>query len=479
MTLPVSWHGSWSGKKALVLGLGKSGFSACDTLVELGLEVAAVGGSAAKELIDLVGVIGAKFFASEEASVLDQIGFEPDMVIVSPGFSPEHPLVQEVQKRGWELLTDIDLAWRLRDKTQKTAKWISITGTNGKTTTCEMVQAMINRSGQTAISCGNIGTPILDAIRDPNGFDYFVIELSSFQLHYLGVIEPVVSAFLNIAEDHLDWHGDFDQYLDAKSKVYQNTTEVIVFNEQDPNTLVAAEQADVAEGARAVSFSLGSPAVSMVGYVDDFLVDRAFLDDRKNTALEIASFDDISNISRISKQLLANCAAATTIARAVGIEPAVIREAIREFVIAPHRIQYCGEFGGVEFINDSKATNAHAADSSLSSFDSIVWILGGLLKGVDPEPVILKHASKIRAAVLIGKDSTVLEELFAKHLPDLELAIADQDRAMASAVELAAGFANPGDTVLLAPLAASMDQFVDYADRGNQFVEAVRGLGAK
>ena len=157
----------------------------------------------------------------------------------------------------------------------------------------------------------------------------------------------------------------------------------------------------------------------------------------------------------------------------------MIREAIREFVIAPHRIQYCGEFGGVEFINDSKATNAHAADSSLSSFDSIVWILGGLLKGVDPEPVILKHASKIRAAVLIGKDTTVLQELFAKHLPDLELAVADQDRVMASAVELAAGFANPGDTVLLAPLAASMDQFVDYADRGNQFVEAVRGLGAK
>ena len=276
MTLPVSWHGSWSGKKALVLGLGKSGFSACDTLVELGLEVAAVGGSAATELIDLVDVIGAKFFASEEPAVLDQLGFEPDMVIVSPGFSPEHPLVQEVQLRGWELLTDIDLAWRLRDKTQKTAKWISITGTNGKTTTCEMVQAMINRSGQTAISCGNIGTPILDAIRDPNGFDYFVIELSSFQLHYLGAIEPVVSAFLKIAEDHLDWHGDFHQYLEAKSKVYQNTTEVIVFNEQDPNTLAAAEQADVTEGARAVSFSLGSPAVSMVGYVDDFLVDRAF-----------------------------------------------------------------------------------------------------------------------------------------------------------------------------------------------------------
>jgi UDP-N-acetylmuramoylalanine--D-glutamate ligase len=479
MTLPDSWHGSWSGLKAVVVGLGKSGFSVADTLVELGVETAVVGRSAKPELSDLVGLIGSKFYASESPEVLSELGFDPDFAVVSPGFSPSHPIVVELEKKGILVIGDIELAWRLRDKHDLVAKWIGVTGTNGKTTTTEMTAAMLMESGKRVIACGNIGVSILDAIRDPVGFDYLVVELSSFQLHYLGQISLHVAAFLNIAEDHLDWHGNFDSYLAAKAKIYQNTSDFIVFNEQDPKTLQAAQQAEVAAGCRAVSFSLGAPAMSSVGYVEEFLVDRAFLNDRANTALELCEIADIEQISPASSHLLANAAAAATIARACGVEPGFIRQALRSFQLAPHRAQFLGQVNEVRFVNDSKATNAHAAEASLGASESIIWILGGLLKGVNPEALIIRHGAKLRGVVLLGAETELLEELFRKHLPALPVALAAKKEPMGSAVKLAVDISKPGDTVLLAPMAASMDQFLDYAERGDKFVEAVRKLGAK
>ena len=479
MMLPDSWHGPWSGLRAVVVGLGKSGFSVADTLVELGVQTAVVGKAAKPELADLVEVIGSKFHASESPEVLSELGFRPDFAVVSPGFSPRHPLVAELEKEGILVIGDIELAWRLRDKHDVVARWIGVTGTNGKTTTSEMTTAMLLASGKRTIACGNIGVPILDAIRDPVCFDYLVVELSSFQLHYLGQISLHIAAFLNIAEDHLDWHGDFESYLAAKAKIYQNTAEFIVFNEQDPKTLQAAQQAEVAAGCRAVSFSLGAPAMSSVGYVEEFLVDRAFLNDRANTALELSEIADIEQISPASSHLLANAAAAATIARACGVEPSLVKEALRSFKLAPHRAQFLGQVNQVRFVNDSKATNAHAAEASLGASDSIIWILGGLLKGVDPEPLIIRHGAKLRGVVLLGAETELLEGLFSSHLPALPVFLAAKSDPMGSAVQLAVEISKPGDTVLLAPMAASMDQFFDYAERGDKFVDAVRKLGAK
>ena len=479
MTLPDSWHGSWSSLKAVVVGLGKSGFSVVDTLVELGVETAVVGKTAKPELADLVEVIGSKFHASESPEVLSELGFRPDFAVVSPGFSPSHPLVVELEKEGILVIGDIELAWRLRDKHDSIAKWIGVTGTNGKTTTSEMTAAMLLESGKRAIACGNIGVPILDAIRDPVGYDYLVVELSSFQLHYMGQISLQIAAFLNIAEDHLDWHGGFDSYLAAKAKIYQNTLDVIVFNEQDPKTLQAAKEAEVAPGCRAVSFSLGAPAMSSVGYVEEFLVDRAFLSDRANTALELCEIGDIEQISPGSTHLLANAAAAASIARACGVETGFIRQALRSFQLPPHRAQFLGQVNQVRFVNDSKATNAHAAEASLGATESVVWILGGLLKGVNPEPLIIRHGAKLRGVVLLGAETELLEGLFSTHLPGLPVVLAAKNDPMGSAVQLAVEMSKPGDTVLLAPMAASMDQFVDYVERGEKFVEAVRKLGAK
>ena len=478
MSLPTSWHGDWSQLRAVVLGLGKSGFSALDTLVELGVEALAVGEAADERLVDLAEVIGSKFIVDDSPKVLDELGFTPDFAVVSPGFAPSHPLVQELESRKVRLITDIDLAYRLRDKTPRIAKWIVVTGTNGKTTTCELTAAMLAAEGHRAVACGNIGNPILDAIRDPEGFDFLVVELSSFQLHYLGVIHPLASAFLNLAEDHLDWHGDMQSYFEAKSKIYLGTEVAIVFNEQDPKTLEAAQQADVLEGCRAIAFSLFTPQKSAVGFVEDILVDRAFLTNRAEEALEIATESELSHIGPVSDQLRANVAAAAALARAAAVPPQAIRRAITTFKLSPHRNQLVAEIDGVLFVNDSKATNSHAANSSLSAYDSVVWIVGGLFKGVNPAELIKKHGTRLRAAVLIGSETEQLAKLFSELLPDTAISVVSGDSVMRDAVLAAQTLAEPGDTVLLAPAAASMDQFRDYADRGESFVRAVGELGA-
>lgn len=470
--LPRSWHGNWAGLKAAVFGLGKSGFSVVDTLVELGVSVTVYAKDSDPALSELVDVLGAKLIASDFEEDFDE---EVDFVVVSPGFSPSHPLVQRAVRAGKTLTSDIELAHLLSDKVKRPS-WIVITGTNGKTTTTELTSEMLRSAGYRAIACGNIGNPILDAVRDPEGFDFLVVELSSFQLHYLGQIAPKAAAFLNLAEDHYDWHGSPEGYFQAKSKVFENTELAIIYNVEDQLTLKAAEQAEVQEGCRAIGFTLGAPSRSMVGFVEEFLVDRAFIENSAEAAQELATMEDIANLGIVSRHLLANVAAASALARAVGVEPEAIRSAIRNFKIAPHRIELVAEVSGVRYVDDSKATNAHAADASLSSFESVVWIVGGLLKGVDPAPLIEKHANRLKAAVVIGSDTQELEQLFAKLCPDLKVRVISGSGVMEQAVRAASEQAADGDTVLLAPAAASMDQFKDYADRGRQFQQAVRSI---
>lgn len=468
--LPDSWFGAWAGLKACVLGLGKSGFSVADTLIELGVSVDVYAAKVEPELADLLDVIGANLVQSDRIDDLDLAGI--DFAVVSPGFAPAHPMVQALVQSGIRITTDVELAHLVGDKVQR-ASWIVITGTNGKTTTTELTTHMLQANGLRARACGNIGNPILDAVRDPEGFDFLVVELSSFQLHYLGEIAPKSAAFLNLAPDHYDWHGDAESYFAAKSKVFENTELAIVYNAQDSQTLAAAESADVIEGCRGIGFTLEVPTVSQVGFVEEFLVDRAFIEDRYSTGLELATFDDIDQIGIRSDHMLANIAAASALARSVGVSAESIREAIRSFKTAPHRIQRVAEHDGVLFVDDSKATNAHAADASLSSFESVVWIVGGLLKGVDLRPLIQKHKHRLRGAVLIGADTAELEGLFIDLCPNLEISVMT-GQAMDLVVKSARQLAEAGDVVLLAPAAASMDQYKDYQDRGNQFQAAVR-----
>jgi UDP-N-acetylmuramoylalanine--D-glutamate ligase len=474
-----SWSSNWSGIKVAVLGLGKTGFSVADTLNELGTNLLVVAEDAESEVLDILEVLGVESVIDANSEVLQKAldEFKPDLLIVSPGASPASPLVSNAVNAGIPIWTDVDLAWRLRDKFVPNQEWICITGTNGKTTTTELTEAMFLAAEVRAVACGNIGKPILDCIRDPAAFEVLIVELSSFQLHYLDRIEPFSAAVLNVANDHLDWHGGFANYRAAKGRMYENTKVACVYNLEDSTTEALVEAADVSEGARAIGFGLGTPARSNVGYVEDLLVDRAFLEERADKALEIASFEDLENFGVLTPHLLSNIAAATALARSYGVPPAACRKALREFKISPHRIQLVAEVAGVRYINDSKATNAHAAAASLTSFESVVWILGGLLKGVDISELIGQFAPRLRGAVVIGLDRVEIVEAFKALAPGVPLVeIVEGDSVMARAVEAASSMAVGGDVVLLAPAAASMDQFLNYQQRGDRFIEAVRAL---
>jgi UDP-N-acetylmuramoylalanine--D-glutamate ligase len=211
--------------------------------------------------------------------------------------------------------------------------------------------------------------------------------------------------------------------------------------------------------------------------VDGILVDRAFLDDRHHAALELATMDDLRESGMDAPHSVQNVLAASALARAAGVPPADVRDAIRAFRVDAHRTERVAESGGVIWVDDSKATNAHAAHAALSAFDSVVWIAGGQLKAVDPAPLITRHAARLRAAILIGSERDVLREAFARHAPGvllIEVAEPETGGVMPAVVRAAASVAQPGDVVLLAPSAASFDQFTGYADRGRRFADAVR-----
>lgn len=477
----TSWHSDWRGLRVVVFGLGVSGFSVADTLAELGAQVLVIAEKAEPELVDILDVIGVEHLTGEPAKGVPArlAEFDPQLVVTSPGVRPEHELLAWAANRNLPIWVDIDLAWRLRDKTDRVAEWLLITGTNGKTTTAQLTEAMLIESGRRAIACGNIGVPILDAIRDPQGWDAIVVELSSFQLHYLtGIIEPHSAVVLNLAEDHIDWHGSFEAYGDAKAKVFNKTRVACIYNAGDEQTMRMVEQADVIDGARAIGFSVVAPRISEIGYVQDILCDRAFIQERSSSAMPIATLDDLSEIGVVTPHLMANVAAASCLARAIGVSPEQICDAIRKFQLDAHRIQLVAQANGVDWYDDSKATNPHAAAASLASFDRIVWVVGGLLKGVDINPLVKKFAKKIAAAIVIGVDREPVLQAFADQAPEVALyevsaGQGEGEIAMRQVAKLAAGIAAEGDTVLLAPAAASMDQFKDYADRGTKFAAAV------
>lgn len=483
----TSWRADWRGLRVGVLGVGVTGFSVADTLVELGAEVLVVAAKASDEHRQLLEVIGARLeLHPDEATVPEALpAFDPELVVVSPGYHPDHALLLWAAEHGIPVWGDVELAWRLRDKVVRAdghpADWICVTGTNGKTTTTQLTATMLVAGGLRAAPAGNIGIPVLDAIRDPSGFDVLVIELSSYQLHWInstdeGALAPLASVCLNLDDDHLDWHGSAREYRDAKAKVYANTRVACVFNQGDLATREMVEDADVQEGCRAIGFGLGTPGPSDLGLVDGILVDRAFLDERHTTALELATLDDLRAAGLGTPHGTANTLAAAALARAAGVEPAAIRDAIRSFSLDRHRTEFVAEAGGVAFVDDSKATNAHAANAALAAFESVVWIAGGLLKGVDPEPLVKRHAARLRGAVLVGIDRSALREAFQRHAPGVPVVeVAESEtEVMLVAVRAAAALAQEGDVVLLAPAAASMDQFIDYADRGRRFADAVR-----
>ncbi|WP_293786140.1 UDP-N-acetylmuramoyl-L-alanine--D-glutamate ligase [uncultured Aeromicrobium sp.] len=469
---------SWDGVRAVVAGFGVSGFCAADTLTHLGAEVIALdeseGEREQREKATLLQVLGADVRLGEGATAT--LPDDVDLVVTSPGWRPDNPLLVQAARRGVPVWGDVELAWRLRDA--KAAPWLVVTGTNGKTTTVQMLETILRSAGLRARAVGNVGTPVLEAVMDPAGYDVLAVELSSFQLHWTTSMSPESAAVLNIAPDHYDWHGGAEAYAAAKGRAYEQVQRACVYNVADPQTRRLVEEADVVEGARAVGFTLGVPGLSELGVVDGLLADRAFVENRLQQAAELGSVADLYSDA---PHVIANALAAAALARAHGVPPKAVRDGLRAFRPGPHRIADVASIGGVRYVDDSKATNPHAALASLQAVPRAVWIAGGLAKGATFDDLVTQARDRLRAVVLIGRDRTVIADALTRHAPEVPVVEVEtgQDDLMDRVVEVASSLADAGDTVLLAPGCASMDQFTDYAHRGKAFGDAVRRLAER
>lgn len=474
---------SWEGVRAAVGGLGVSGFAAADTLQHLGADVIVLDDGdddALREKATLLEILGVDVRLG--AGSTDAFPEGIDLFVTSPGWSPETPMLAAAAARGIPVWGEVELAWRLRG--ENAAPWLAVTGTNGKTTTVQMLESILRAQGLNALAVGNVGTPVLEAVMNPEPFDVLAVELSSYQLHWSQSISAQASVVLNLAPDHIDWHGGFDAYTADKARIYENTQIACVYNAQDPATEHMVEEADVIEGCRAIGFTLGIPAAGMIGLVDDAIADRAFIAGRISSAAELGSIGDIGlnahgDASRVPpSHVVANALAAAALARAHGVEPRAVRDGLRAFTPDAHRIAEVAQIRGVRWVNDSKATNAHAAQASLEAFENVVWIAGGLAKGARFDDLVLAARDHLRAVVLIGADRGLIAEALERHAPEVRVVEVDTGETdpMDRVVEVAASLAHEGDTVLLAPGCASMDQFRNYAARGDSFAAAVHRL---
>ena len=402
-----------------------------------------------------------------------------DSVVISPGWRQDHPLVTKVLASNLNILNEIDLAWQIRAEVAPGQKWLALTGTNGKTTTVEMTAKILQTAGLKAVACGNVGDTVIEAVDRTDPYDYLVLELSSFQLHWSKQAQFVSAAILNIADDHLDWHGDFNSYADAKFSILDRAA-IAVLNADDGEVVKRANRFT----DRKVFFSLETPAPGEIGVVEELLVDRAFVPDPQQASM----LCELTDIKPTVPHNVSNALAASALARSIDVPHEVIQKALQEFRPGRHRIETVFESDSIAWVDDSKATNPHAAAASLMSHLSVIWIAGGLAKGADMNALVQRCKGRIKAAILIGADRQLIADALTQHAPEIPQLIIDapadyvrggQSNGLMEAVVAAAlEKVSAGDTVLMAPACASMDQFISYADRGDRFAAAVKKLVA-
>ena len=339
-----------------------------------------------------------------------------DAVVISPGWRQDHPLVKKVLASKLQILNEIDLAWQIRTEVSPGQKWLALTGTNGKTTTVEMVAKILQTAGLKAVACGNVGDTVIEAVDRKDPDDYLVLELSSFQLHWAKQAQFVSAAILNIADDHLDWHGTFGAYADAKFSILDRA-DLAVLNADDQEVVTRANRFT----RRKVFFSLDTPAPGEIGVVEELLVDRAFVSD----PMEAAMMCELKDITPTVPHNVSNALAAAALARSVGVSHENIQKALQEFKPGRHRIETVFERDSVTWINDSKATNPHAASASLMSHLSVVWIAGGLAKGADMSSLVERCKGRIKAAILIGADRQLIADALQEHAPKIPRILVD------------------------------------------------------
>jgi UDP-N-acetylmuramoylalanine--D-glutamate ligase len=491
-----------TGRRVCVAGLGVSGPPAARVLAERGAVVTAVDSrddDEGRAVAAGLAALGVRVLLGPRAAATLPPG--TDLVVTSPGWKPDAPLLIRAARCGVEVMGDVELAWRLRPWLPGGARqqWLAVTGTNGKTTTVRMLALMLTAAGHRAVAAGNVGTSLADVVTEAEPYAVVAVELSSFQLHWSATIEPFAAVVLNVAAHHLDWHGSLEAYAADKARIFTPRTIVIGNADDERSARMAADAAarqvslapagtGPARPAGAAMYRLGEPGPGELGVRAGFMVDRAFGRQDDPAGVRLAAVADLSGPDPAARgrppapHNVADALAAAALARAYGAPASAVRAGLLAFRPDPHRLTYVATVGGVDYVDDSKATNPHAAAAALGAYERVVWIAGGLLTGAadDVGKLIAAAAARLRGVVLFGAGRDIIAAALARHAPEVPVIkvtgtdTGSMDLVVKSAAELAAA----GDTVLLAPAAQSFDMFRDYPARGDAFAAAVRRLAA-
>nr|WP_269213826.1 UDP-N-acetylmuramoyl-L-alanine--D-glutamate ligase [Schaalia sp. lx-260] len=463
-----------------IVGWGVSGKAAARALVRRGIDVMVFDGKEGAAPLPDLPQVNVRSITDPESLAQAVLAAQPTLVIVSPGVAPHTPLMQACERSSIPVWGEVELAWQLQESGPHAGRpWLCVTGTNGKTTTVGMLGSILRAAGKHAMEVGNIGSPICEAI--DTDAHIFAVELSSFQLHTTHTLSPWACVCINVDADHVDWHGSPEAYANDKSRIYTHTQMACVYPAHDRPIEKMVEDADVIEGARAIGVTLGIPSVSQVGLVENHLIDRAFVADRHKNALHLADVEDVAAAygGSVTAAVMMDALIAAALARSVDVSPESVAEGLRTFRPAAHRRAVIAEAADLTWIDDSKATNAHAAEASLRGLEphSAIWICGGDTKGQVFDDMIVRVKDQLRGVVLIGADRTDFARAFAQNAPEIPVVeVAEHEDWMFSVVNEAVALSRPGDTVLLAPACASWDQFENYGQRGDVFAEAVQRL---
>jgi UDP-N-acetylmuramoylalanine--D-glutamate ligase len=431
---------------AVVLGLGTSGEAAARLLRREGAEVTVLDSAEAttlREKADQLNRLGVQTILGKEA---ERANVQSDLIVLSPGIDPQVELVQNFRRRGATFTGELELAYRFCRK-----PIVAITGTNGKTTTTQLVEAMLNGAGKRTVACGNIGMPFSEAITLQAGIDIFTVEVSSFQLETISQFRPEVAVWLNFTPDHLDRYAHLEEYRSAKLRIFerQKPEDFAIVNAQDSFPTLPAQR---------ISFSAYTETADF--FCRDSVI---YFQGEPTLALEDTQLSGVHNTE--------NLMAALGVAHALGVPWEAATKGLRQYRLLPHRCEPVGVVNGVSFVNDSKATNLDALVKALESAPQpVILIAGGKDKGFEFDSIVALVERRVKHAVLLGEMAERIEKTWSKYVP------CHRVQTLGDAVTTARKYARPGDTVLFSPGTSSFDMFKNYADRGNQFRQLVKEL---
>lgn len=447
------------GAAVVVVGFRLTGRAVAGYLAGRGEPIVIVEDDPTDERRQQAAALGAEFLARPGLDELRPVLARSSLVVPSPGIPPAHPVYRAAAEAGVPVHSELELGWERLAARPPAARprLVAVTGTNGKTTVTSLVAAMLVQSGRVAVAVGNIGLPLVDAAT--LDADVLVAEVSSFQLQFTERFHPAVSCWLNLAEDHLDWHPTADHYAAAKARIWANQGpgDVAVVNAADPVVLAATRDPRHGLPAGVTRVTFAGPGPGAAPGTGDWRLDGDQL-----TGPDGIRLVSVGEMVRALPLDIANALAAAATALAAGASVDGCREALRQFIGLPHRVELVAECDGVQWYDDSKSTTPASVLAAVAGFESVILIAGGRNKGLDLG-VLAQAAPPVRAVVTIGEAAGEVARAFAGRVP-----VTNADN-MATAVALAAAAAVPGDAVLLSPGCASFDWYRSYAERGEQF----------